>query len=101
MLNREDFIKLVADDTDYQLKDVREIINAIFGMEKEEGLIEVAMHEHGGVQFKGFGQFSVATRSARKGRNPQTGEDIMIPEKKVPHFKAGSRMKDYVVSEEE
>jgi DNA-binding protein HU-beta len=38
----------------------------------------------------GFGTFSVSKRSARKGRNPQTGKEISIPAKKVVRFKAGA-----------
>ena len=38
----------------------------------------------------GFGTFSVTKRSARKGRNPQTGKEINIPAKKVVKFKAGA-----------
>jgi DNA-binding protein HU-beta len=42
------------------------------------------------VALVGFGTFSVTTRSARKGRNPQTGEEINIPAKKVVKFKGGA-----------
>lgn len=42
------------------------------------------------VALVGFGSFSVSERSARKGRNPQTGKEISIPAKKVVKFKAGS-----------
>jgi DNA-binding protein HU-beta len=42
------------------------------------------------VALVGFGSFSVSTRSARKGRNPQTGKEISIPAKKVVKFKAGA-----------
>lgn len=41
------------------------------------------------VTLVGFGTFSVSERSARNGRNPQTGEVIKIKARKVPHFKAG------------
>lgn len=41
------------------------------------------------VTLVGFGTFSVTKRSARKGRNPQTGKEIKIPAKKVAKFKAG------------
>lgn len=44
----------------------------------------------------GFGTFSVAKRSARTGRNPQTGKAIKIASKKVPKFKAGKALKDAV-----
>jgi len=44
----------------------------------------------------GFGTFSVVKRSARKGRNPQTGKPIKIAAKKVPKFTAGKALKDAV-----
>jgi DNA-binding protein HU-beta len=44
----------------------------------------------------GFGSFSVSERSARTGRNPQTGKEIQIPAKKVVKFKAGSDLTDAV-----
>ena len=42
------------------------------------------------VALVGFGSFSVSTRAARKGRNPQTGKEINIAAKKVVKFKAGA-----------
>ena len=48
------------------------------------------------VALVGFGSFSVAKRSARTGRNPQTGKEIKIPAKKVVKFKAGSDLTDIV-----
>jgi DNA-binding protein HU-beta len=50
------------------------------------------------VQLVGFGTFLVGERSARKGRNPQTGEEINISAAKVPKFKAGKALKDAVNS---
>ncbi len=44
----------------------------------------------------GFGTFSVAQRKARQGRNPQTGEVIEIPAKKIVKFKPGSRLSESV-----
>ena len=44
----------------------------------------------GRVSLVGFGSFSVSQRSARTGRNPQTGKEIKIPAKKVVKFKAGA-----------
>lgn len=48
------------------------------------------------VALVGFGTFSVRERSARTGRNPQTGETIQINAAKVPSFKAGKALKDAV-----
>lgn len=44
----------------------------------------------------GFGTFSVRSRAARTGRNPQTGQEIQIAAAKVPAFKAGKALKDAV-----
>ena len=48
------------------------------------------------VQLIGFGNFEVRERAARKGRNPQSGEEIEIAASKVPAFKAGKALKDAV-----
>jgi DNA-binding protein HU-beta len=50
----------------------------------------------GRVSLVGFGSFSVSSRAARDGRNPQTGATIKIPARKVVKFKAGSELKDSV-----
>lgn len=44
----------------------------------------------------GFGTFLVSNRSARKGRNPRTGEEIDIPAVRIPKFKVGKGLKDAV-----
>ena len=48
------------------------------------------------VALVGFGSWTVKQRNARKGRNPQTKKEIMIPAKKVVKFKAGSDLADSV-----
>lgn len=48
------------------------------------------------VVFPGFGKFLVSERSARKGRNPQTGKEIEIKASKAPRFKAGKLLKEAV-----
>ena len=49
-----------------------------------------------GVKIAGLGSFSAAKRKARVGRNPQTGDEIKIPSKWVPVFKAGATLKESV-----
>ena len=48
------------------------------------------------VTLVGFGTFSVRDRAERKGRNPQTGEEITIKAAKIPSFKAGKGLKDTI-----
>ena len=49
------------------------------------------------VSLIGFGSFLVRNRKARKGRNPKTGQEIMIKARKVPAFSAGSELKKSLV----
>jgi DNA-binding protein HU-beta len=51
------------------------------------------------VVLPGFGMFAVKTRPARQGRNPYTGENIAIPERKTPAFKAAKTLRDAVAAE--
>mgnify|MGYP003522785731 CR=1 FL=1 len=48
------------------------------------------------VEIRGFGSFSVTERPSRIGRNPKTGEQVIVPEKKASHFKAGKDMRERV-----
>ncbi len=48
------------------------------------------------VEIRGFGSFSLKHHPARTGRNPKTGEQIQIPEKYAPHFKAGKELRERV-----
>lgn len=49
------------------------------------------------ITLTGFGTFYVAKRRARKGRNPQTGAEINIKARRVPRFKPGKTLKDWVI----
>ncbi|MCZ8235534.1 MAG: integration host factor subunit beta [Inhella sp.] len=48
------------------------------------------------IEIRGFGSFSVSRRPPRMGRNPRTGEQVPIPEKRVPHFKPGKALREAV-----
>ena len=48
------------------------------------------------VQITGFGKFYANERAAREGRNPQTGQQMTIPAKRVPSFSAGNLLKEAV-----
>jgi len=55
--------------------------------------IQAEVKKGGDVRLAGFGTFKKATRKARKGRNPKTGEAIKIKSSKFPRFKAGAPFK--------
>lgn len=89
-LNKTELINKVADVTQMTKKDAGQAVDAIFNA------ITEALAAGEKVQLIGFGNFEVRDRAARKGRNPQTGEEIEIPATKVPAFKAGKQLKEEV-----
>ena len=80
----------VAEKTGLTRKESDQVLNAVFETIKQ------ALVEGDKVQIIGFGTFENRSRSARKGRNPQTGEEIDIPASKLPSFKAGKALKEAV-----
>ena len=48
----------------------------------------------GRVEIRGFGSLSVRKRNSKNGRNPRTGENVFVPEKKAPIFKSGKGLRD-------
>ena len=48
------------------------------------------------IEIRGFGSFSLNYRPPRVGRNPKTGGQVSVPEKYVPHFKAGKELRERV-----
>lgn len=63
---------------------VNEILDAIFRSVGAGGRVEI----------RGFGSFDVTHRPPRVGRNPKTGESVVVAAKNVPHFKAGKELRD-------
>ncbi len=90
-MNKTDLINEVAAKTGMTKKDVDKIVNAFFSS------VEDALKSGDKVQLIGFGTFEVRDRQERKGRNPQTGEEITIAATKVPAFKAGKALKEAVI----
>jgi DNA-binding protein HU-beta len=89
-MNKAELIAAVAAKTGDTKKSVEVALNAILSS------ITDSLKKGEKVQLVGFGSFEVRKRAARKGRNPQTGEEIKIPAAKAPVFKAGKALKDKV-----
>lgn len=90
MANKAELVDQVAKKTNLEKKKTHEIIDALFGTISDE------LKDGNKVQLIGFGTFEVRERAARKGRNPQTGEEIEIKASKVPAFKPGKGLKEIV-----
>jgi len=87
-VNKSELIAKVAETTGMSKKDATQAVEAVFDA------ISQALQNGEKVQLVGFGNFEVRERNARKGRNPQTGEEIDIPASKVPAFKPGKALKE-------
>ena len=90
-MNKADLIAKIAEEADLSKKSAEVALNAFIGA------VEGALKKGEKVQLVGFGSFEVRKRAARKGRNPQTKEEIKIPASKAPVFKAGKALK-YLVN---
>jgi len=89
-MNKTDLVNAVAEKGDLSKKDAAKAVDAVFDSVMD------SLKDGEKVQIIGFGNFEVRDRSARKGRNPQTGEEIEIPASKVPAFKAGKALREAV-----
>jgi integration host factor subunit beta len=58
--------------------------------------IKETLAEGGKVEIRGFGNFKLRSRKARKARNPKTGESVDVPPKKVPYFKVGKELREMI-----
>ncbi len=89
-MNKSELIAAIAAKTGETKKSAEATVNAFIETVTE------ALTKGDKVQLVGFGSFEVRKRAARKGRNPQTKEEIKIPASKAPVFKAGKALKDLV-----
>lgn len=94
-MNKTDLVKVVKETVSETLEGVTAKDTAVF-VDATIKAIQDAVVNGDKVQIVGFGTFETTTRAARVGRNPQTGENISIPESKSPKFKAGKTFKDAV-----
>ncbi|NLC67765.1 MAG: HU family DNA-binding protein [Clostridiaceae bacterium] len=89
-MNKTDLISAIAQKTGLTKKNSEAALNAFVSS------VEESLQKDEKVVLVGFGTFEVRKRAARKGRNPQTKEEILIPASKAPVFKAGKGLKEKV-----
>lgn len=89
-MNKAQLIDAIAAESSLSKADAKKALDAFLTVTGD------ALKKGDRVTLVGFGSFGVSERSARTGRNPQTGKEISIPAKKVIKFKAGSELTDAV-----
>jgi len=89
-MNKSDLVSEISREADITKVKAEKALNAVTGSVKK------VLSRGETLTLVGFGTFSVAKRSKRKGRNPQTGKEITIPASKTPKFKAGKALKEAI-----
>ena len=79
----------------FSRRDAEAIVNELFDS------LTQALVRGERIEIRGFGSFGLNYRPPRTGRNPKSGEKVLVPEKHVPHFKAGKELRERVDGEED
>jgi DNA-binding protein HU-beta len=89
-MNKAQLVEAIANVTQHTKADTERTLDAFLDV------VNKNIKKKDGIKLVGFGTFTVSQRKARIGRNPQTGEVIKIPARKVPVFRPGKELKDSV-----
>jgi integration host factor beta subunit len=89
-MKKADLVDAIAAKSGAPKAQVQQLVEDVFE------LMADALTRGEKIDLRGFGTFSVRDSAARTGRNPQTGEPISIPARRMPGFKPGKELKDRV-----
>jgi DNA-binding protein HU-beta len=89
-VNKADLMMRIAKDAEITKRQAAKALDAFVECVQE------ALSKGDNITLMGFGTFSVMSRSARKGRNPQTGREIFIPASKTAKFRAGKGLREAI-----
>ena len=86
-MNKTEFVRAVAEKAGITKKEAAAVVNAVLEV------IEETVKKGEEIRIPGFGTFKVVTRKERKGRNPRTGKEIIIPATRVVKFVPGKKLR--------
>ena len=89
-MNKSELVKALADQANISLDEATLLVNTFVDSMKESLL------EGGRVEIRGFGSFKVKEYGSYAGRNPRTGEKVAVEPKRLPFFRAGKELKEYL-----
>ena len=89
-MTKADLIDEVVKVSDISKKHAEVIVNTVFAS------IVDALERDDKIELRGFGSFRVRKRRSRQGQNPKTGDQVEVPEKRIPYFKPGKELKDLI-----
>ena len=89
-MNKSELVKALADQANISLDEATLVVNTFVDSMKDSLL------EGGRVEIRGFGSFKVKEYGSYAGRNPRTGEEVAVEPKRLPFFRAGKELKEYL-----
>jgi integration host factor subunit beta len=89
-MNKSELIEQLAANKNLTYRKAEEIVNLVFDSMLEE------LAKGGRIEIRGFGSFIVKDYKSYQGRNPKTGESIMVQPKRLPFFKVGKELRERV-----
>ena len=89
-MNKSELVKALADQANISLDEATLVVNTFVDSMKDSLL------EGGRVEIRGFGSFKVKEYGSSAGRNPRTGEKVAVEPKRLPFFRAGKELKEYL-----
>ena len=89
-MNKSELVKALADQANICLDEATLVVNTFVDSMKDSLL------EGGRVEIRGFGSFKVKEYGSYAGRNPRTGEKVAVEPKRLPFFRAGKELKEYL-----
>lgn len=89
-MTKADLVEIIYEKVGLSKKEAKDIVETVFETLKD------SLKNGEKIKISGFGNFSVRVKRPRRGRNPQTGEDIEISARRVLTFKASQILKDYI-----
>ncbi|MCH5276590.1 MAG: integration host factor subunit beta [Desulfovibrionaceae bacterium] len=89
-MNKSELIKTLAEQSDVPMDEATQVVNTFFDCMKD------ALLQGDRVEIRGFGSFKMKEYGAYTGRNPCTGERVDVQPKRLPFFRAGKELKEFL-----
>jgi integration host factor subunit beta len=89
-MNKSELVKALADDCALPLEEATMIVTIFFDS------IKKTLLENNRVEIRGLGSFKLKHYNGYTGRNPKTGQAVTVPAKRLPFFRAGKELKEFI-----
>jgi integration host factor subunit beta len=89
-MNKSELIKTLSEETNIPIEEAAMVVNTFVDNMKE------ALADGDRVEIRGFGSFKVKDYGGYSGRNPKTGDMVVVQPKRLPFFRAGKELKEFL-----